>query len=231
MEQIINAAASRDMAVIVGIFYQRTVFPYSDITKTKNAVKTAATVLKPYRNVIINIANEQNSTSYNYTSYIQSPSGIIELCGVVHSVDSTRLCGGGGYDNTKNIAIGKGSSIDALLFDTNETSDNSATFFDQFVAAGVTNKPIVNVEMIGAGTTTTVQGVLPDSLKNVMKTEATRARDKGGLYMFLHYNTWFQGGKQGFPNRFDLAGFGTSSDPGVHWYFDHVATLRGLNPH
>ena len=48
----------------------------------------------------------------------------------------------------------------------------------------------------------------------------------------LHWNNnpWGQGPSVGYELRYDLAGQGTSGDPGIHWYFDHVQQLRGAAP-
>lgn len=71
MEQIIHACRIRDMVVIVGIFYQMkpvggVLAPVQlrDWDTCLQAVRTVTECLKPYKNVIVNIANEQNSLGH-----------------------------------------------------------------------------------------------------------------------------------------------------------------------
>jgi hypothetical protein len=61
MEQIIKPANARGMVVVAGLFYQHAPFSFDNADAVRRAARTAAAKLKPYRNVIINIANEQNS--------------------------------------------------------------------------------------------------------------------------------------------------------------------------
>lgn len=233
MEQIIQACKSRGMVVIVGLFYQRASFKFTSATGVKNAVKTVAQKLKPYRNVIVNIANEQNSAGWDDSASIydfRDPQRIIELCRVVHAEDEQRLVGGGGYDHAKNEIIGRSADVDILLFDTGGAASSSDVLYDRFVSAGVTGKPIVNVETFGAWTKQFMPpGVFPDSGKQEYFQEVDAGAARDGLYVFFHNNPWCQGPSMGdYPIRFDLAGRGTSSDPGIRWYFEYVKNSIGL---
>ena len=61
-------------------------------------------------NVIINIANEQNSSGWEDTAEIfdfRDPERILELARLVRDVHPGRLVGGGGYDHEKNVVIGR----------------------------------------------------------------------------------------------------------------------------
>ena len=42
----------------------------------------------------------------------------ISLCEEIKKVDSTRIVGGGGYNDVWNVVIGKSEFVDVLLFDT-----------------------------------------------------------------------------------------------------------------
>jgi len=132
-----------------------------------------------HRNVIVNIANEQNSEFYENLPWrqVRDPDTIIKLCqifknesGVGH-VDSSRtfntlwfeeeklhafqglLCGGGGYVDGNNIVIGKSDSVDALLFDTQGREDEWHTmhFYSLYRQKGI-RKPMVNVEVLAGWT-------------------------------------------------------------------------------
>ena len=222
------------MVVIVGIFYQR-VLMNPEICNLKsekeirNAVRTVAEKLKPYRNIIINVANEQNSSRYKeFKAFdFNKPKNIISLCEEIKKVDSTRIVGGGGYNDIWNVVIGKSEFVDILLFDTFskdvENGHHSGWHYDYFLKQGVLNKPIVNVELFGGWTRRFMpQGVYSDEGKEVHYKEIEAAKKRPGLYILLHSNPWFQGMAQDLPNRFELGGDGTIENPGVRWYFDSI---------
>lgn len=226
MEQIIRATAERGMVVIVGLFYQNAPFGLRDAEAVRNAVRTVTRKLKPYRNLILNIANEQNSGNWNDTRAIYDftdPARIIELCEVARETDPERLVGGGGYDHEKNIMIGRSPAVDVLLFDTSGPKPDSGELYDRFVAVGVTGKPIVNVETFGGWTKPYPRGVFPGELRQAYLNEVVAAAARPGLSVFFHNNPWLQGK----PMRYDLGGRGTDEDPGIRWYFEAVRQ-RGL---
>src|SRR4051794_4630473 len=70
MGRIIAACARRGMVVVVGLFYQAAPFGMHDAEAVRNAVRTVAAGLKSHRNVIVNIANEQNSGEWKDTAVI-----------------------------------------------------------------------------------------------------------------------------------------------------------------
>lgn len=234
LNRIIEACAKRDMVVIVGIFYQLTKFG-SEISNLKTeaeireAVRTVTRLLKPYGNIIINIANEQNSSFYKHFKAFNfnDPQNIISLCKEVKETDPNRIVGGGGYDDSLNVIIGKSSYVDVLLFDTSsediEKGHHSGWHYDYFKAEGVPDKPIVNVEIFGGWTKKfTPQGVYTPEGKGFHFIEIEAAKKQPGLYVHLHSNPWFQGVAQDLENRYDLGGMGTVNDPGVRWYFKRI---------
>ncbi len=230
--RIIGECSRRDMVVIVGIFYQRTmkdpeICNLESEEDIRNAVRLVTEKLKPFRNVIINIANEQNSDHYrSYQAFsFNNPENIISLCREVKKIDPERIVGGGGYNDSLNLVIGKSSFVDVLLFDTYsgdvEHGHHSGWHYDYFKAGGVPDKPIVNVEIFGSWTQKfTPQGVYTPDGKAIHYTEIEEAKKRDGLYVHLHANPWFQGAAQGFDNRYDLGGEGTPENPGVKWYFE-----------
>jgi hypothetical protein len=225
MIQIIEAAAARRMVVIVGIFYQNAPFGLRDAEAVRTATRTVTRLLKPYGNVIINIANEQNSNNWADTAGkldFRDPRRIVELAGVVRAEDPGRLVGGGGYDHAKNTTIGLSPMIDALLFDT-DTRESSGPLYRRFSAAGI-RKPIVNVEQFGAAGRTAVKGVFTAGDKAAWLREVDDAVAIPGLYTSFFADSWHQVA----PYRYDLGGQGTAADPGTRWYFDYVAMKLGL---
>lgn len=238
LRQIIKASAEKDMVVIVGIFYQRTVRdPEIGNLKSeeaiRNAVQTVTRKLKPFKNIIINIANEQNSGYYkSFDAFnFNDPQNIISLCKEVKQADPDRIVGGGGYHDSSNVVIGKSEYVDVLLFDTFsgdiEKDHDSGWHYNYFKSAGVPDKPIVNVEIFGGWTGQFIpSGVYTREGKALHIREIEAALKQPGLYVHFHSNTWFQGAGQGLQNHFELGGTGTSDDPGVKWYFDKINELK-----
>lgn len=226
MERIVGAAAERGMVVIVGIFYQHAPFGLRDAEAVRQAVRTVTAALRPHRNVIINIANEQNSYGWEDSAAVfdlRDPHRIIELAEAVRQTDPRRLVGGGGYDHDKNIVIGRSGAIDALLFDTSGPEPDSEALYERFVSAGVADKPIVNVELFGGWTGKFERGVFPDPVRQAYLREVQAAASRPGLSVFFHNNPWLQAD----PIRYDLGGSGAPRDPGIRWYFEAVRAARG----
>jgi hypothetical protein len=238
--RIIKECDSRSMVVIVGIFYQR-VFgnnfqkhrSLNDVDAIKNATKTLTEILKPYGNVIINIANEQNSNGYkDFLAFdFRNPQNIIELCRLVKRVDPNRIVGGGGYHDGSNIIIGKSQYADVLLFDTwDEDVDKGHTsgwHYDYFRQQGVPDKPMVNVEIFGAWTRiASPPGVYSEEVKKIHLAEIDEAKKRPGLSVHLHSNLWCQGPADGYPVRFDLGGDGTPENPGIRWWFEYAKSAK-----
>ncbi len=236
--RIIKECTKRDMVIIVGIFYQRTIKDPAICNlrseeDIRNAVRLIAKKLEPYRNVIINIANEQNSGHYiSYKPFaFNRPENIISLCKEVKDTDPERIVGGGGYHDSLNVIIGKSNYVDVLLFDTYsvdiENGHHSGWHYDFFKAAGVPDKPIVNVEIFGGWTGQfRPQGVYTPDGKAIHYMEIEEAKKRDGLYVHFHSNPWFQGVAQDFGNRYDLGGDGTQDNPGVRWYFNRINMNR-----
>lgn len=240
MEQLIDAAKERGMVVIVGIFYQHAPFGLKNAEAVRNAVCTVTNKLKKYKNIIINIANEQNSHGWKDTVGVfdfRNPGLIIELCRIVHQEDPSRLVGGGGYNHKNNVIIGKSQDVDILLFDTlggkkagglykyfvnplfgTESVEESGNLYKYFVHKGIASKPIVNVELFGLWSKNQRKGVYSYSKKQKYFNEIDSAIEHPGLYVFFHSNSWCQEK----PIRYDLAGQGTKKDPGIQWYFDYL---------
>ena len=232
LDRIIRACDARGVVVIVGIFYQR-----SDYLRTpaawENATRTVVRALRPHRNVILNLANEQNSSQYrdsNPVFDIGDPAALLRLCDLVHREDPSRLVGAGGYDHEKNIVLGRAPAVDVLLFDTNGPEDSGA-LYERFVAAGV-RKPVVNVEQFGAYSTKPEfpksPGVFTAANRRLYLHEIEAARRHAGLHTFFFDARWLQGTGYGQPgNRYDLGGDGTERAPGWRWYAEAVRAASG----
>lgn len=235
MKKIISACNEREMVVVVGIFYQRAmanmdeVRHIADADGVRNAVETVARELKGSRNVILNIANEQNSAYFKKCEFydFNDPQNIISLCKAAKEISPLLLVGGGGYHDESNIEIGKSPAVDVLLFDTFDDDvvygHHSKWHYDLFKSQGVTGKPMVNVEMFGGWTRKFMPpGLYPEAGKQKHLQDIDEAAANPGLYVHFHSNPWCQGVSVGQQNRFDLGGMGTGQDPGIRWWFDYV---------
>lgn len=232
LTNIIEACAQREMVVVAGIFYQRTIRNESNLkteAEIREAVRTITKELQPYKNIIINIANEQNSGYYKgFQAFdFNDPQNIISLCKEVRQTDPDRIVGAGGYHDNSNVVIGKSEYVDVLLFDTFsgdiEKGHHSGWHYNYFKENGVPEKPIVNVEIFGGWTKKFLpQGVYTEEGKEIHLKEIEAAKKQPGLFVHFHSNPWFQAADQDMKNRYDLGGTGTPDDPGVRWYFQKI---------
>ena len=230
MVRVIEECDRRGTVVIVGVFYQNVAKPrLKDWEASKTAVRTVAAALKPYRNVIVNVANEQNSAAYRRLpwSRVNDPDDVLDLCRIVTSVDPDRIVGAGGYDHEKNEVIGRSKDVNVLLFDTAGPEPSSGRLYERFLAAGIKDKPVVNVETFGGWTKRfRPQGVFPDEAKRAYRREVDDAARHEGLYVAFHNNPWCQASGSGEKIRYDLGGRGSQDDPGIRWYFEYVKARR-----
>jgi hypothetical protein len=222
MEQIVAAARARGMVVVVGILYQDAAWNLNSATSVHNAMKTVASFMLPYRNVIINVANEGNAGQWADTNGIYDlavPAHIGALCADVHSVDPARLCGSGGFSDGFNVGVGRSPDVDVLLFDTDQVTPTSAAKYDDFVSQGVNDKPIVNVELFGGYTLNwPTPGVFDAAAKRYYQREVLEKKTRPGLSIFFFSEPWLQRA----PIHYELGGQGTSADPGIKWFWDYV---------
>jgi hypothetical protein len=234
MEAILDACAARDMVVIVGIFYQRADPPQlRNWEAARVAVQTVAKSLQGRGHVILNLANEQNSTRYRGRPWerVNEPADLLDLARLARAAAPGLLVGAGGYHHGNNEVIGRAPEIDTLLFDTNGPEDSGA-LFRRFLAAGV-DKPMVNVETFGGWTLQFLpQGVFPDPVKREYLREIAAAAAEPGLYVHFHNSPWCQAVPEIGPVRYDLAGNGTAEEPGIRWYFEAVqrASTAAVRP-
>lgn len=226
MERIVAACDARQMVVIVGIFYQRAATPrLRDWGAAQEAVRTVTAALCPWHNLIINVANEQTSETYEEVPWrkVRDPDALLELCQIVKAADPSRLVGAGGYHVENNVRFGRSAHVDALLFDHNKPTPTPAELYARYASAGV-QKPMINVELFGAWTREfRPAGVYPEEAKR----EHYRAIDETlrteGLYLFFHSSPWCQASTEpGTTMRFDLGGNGTLHDRGIRWYFEYL---------
>jgi hypothetical protein len=219
MERIITECGRRRMFVIVGIFYQHAPLRLRDADAVRAALRLVTERLKPYPNILINVANEQGCDGYEDTKHIydfRDPERVIELCRLVRQTDPRRLVGSGGYYFKNNVVIGRSPDVDALLFDFNKAEKLTGEICAEYVKQGVTGKPLVNVELLGAWTKEFPRGIFPEHVKQRHYDEVASVLGSPQFGMFYHNSNWCQVE----PMRYDLAGQGTGTDPGIRWFFE-----------
>lgn len=234
---ILDATRQRRMAVILGLFYQRQGAWLRTGPSFEAAARTAARLVRPWRHVILNVANEQNSHHWRGCPYpMNDPTATVRLCEIVAEEDAERLVGGGGYDPDHNVTIARSPEVSLLLFDGADYEEGNT----KLAEAGVATKPLVNVELFGARAGglmlneegRMVQGAWPEvsTPRERGRRDFLRAIDfharTPGLYLFGHFQGWCQGLGHGLQNRYDLGGQGTLADPGIRWYFETVRAVR-----
>lgn len=226
MERIVEACVERELLVIAGIFYQNAPFGLADHEAVREAVRRVTEHLRPYGNVVVNEHSSPNWAGCEAFDF-RDPERILDLCRVVGETDPDRLVGGGGYHPETCAVIGRDPACDALMFDTGRedlTGFDSGEMHDRLVRAGVTDTPLVNVELFGGWTGEFPRGVFPTEARAAYEAEIERAAARPGLSVFFHSNTWCQSPHQ--PMRYDLGGQGTPADPGIRWYFERVRAVR-----
>jgi hypothetical protein len=168
MERIIEAAAVRDMFVIVGVLFRRNrsrqLDPelgtwLADSQSYTRAAETVARSLAGRENVIVSVAEEHNTGGWRDCPFpVGTAEGVVALCEAVKRGDPDRLVGGGGVHPGHNAALATHPALDLLLFDLSGMSADAVTAYR---AAG-SNKPLVNVEVFGGS----AEGFMQESAAN-----------------------------------------------------------------
>lgn len=226
MEKIIRACDKRGMLIVVGIFYQRVAGArLRDWAAAEQAVRTVTTALKPFRNVVLNPANEQNSPFYEQQPWkrVRDSAGLLDLCRIAKETDPRRLVGAGGYDHENNEAFLRSPHVDALLYDHGKASPSPGELFARFEKHG-TGKPVMNVELFGGWTREhRPAGVYSEEAKQIHRRAVDEVLRTPGHHLFFHSSPWLQATTEpGTPIRFDLGGQGTAEDRGIRWFFEYL---------
>ena len=153
MERIIDAAARRNMLVVVHALFrgQRGRFdpgngPWlADAQSYLRALELVGKRLAGFENVLINVCGEHNTGWQTCPYPVGTVEGIVELCRAVKRGDPDRLIGGGGVHPGHNAVFATHPETDVLFFDLNGAS---APAVAAYRAAG-SIKPLLNVELFG----------------------------------------------------------------------------------
>jgi len=258
MQAIAEECRSRGIVLIVGLFYQ-TATELGPSTASavvrdaayRNATRLVATSLLPYRNIIINIANENTSSGWPTNTTLApafaNAENVMRACAWVKEIDPARIVGGGGFGISDNVEIGLDPRADVVLYDTIDTA-TMATRHDPLISAGVT-KPSINVETFGGSTRdidptpgvynatwsngVTSGGLFKAEVDEVLARSSVNNYSSGSL---MHDNRWFQmfslgGARTLDDNRFDFGdeGYqsnGTSTSKGWGWWARYIAATQ-----
>lgn len=248
-EKIIEELDKRNMVCVLGIFYQN-VGVYGGFKKLTDwdasleAVKTTATWLKKkkYTNIILNIANEQNSRGYDDDPWgkVRVVGELCRMCSIANKIYQGMVVGAGGYHEVSNKELSVCPDVEVLLYDTADPVEGDyytdKTLYDAYRSYlsenNIAPKPLFNVEQFGAYSKKfePPQGnyeKFPNGKTYYFKC-IDIALENPGLNTTFHSNVWYQGDKQLYKNRFDMGGQGLETDPGVHWYFDYLQERLGI---
>jgi hypothetical protein len=153
MERIIEAAAKREMFVVVHALFrgQRGRFDpengswLADGQSYLRALELVGRRLAGFDNVLVNVCGEHN-TGWQACPYpVGTVEGIVELCRAVKRGDPNRLVGGGGVHPGHNVTFATHPETDVLFFDLGGPSAGAVAAYR---AAGSV-KPLLNVELFG----------------------------------------------------------------------------------
>ncbi len=251
MLSIIDACYSRDIVVVVGIFYGKVAEAGGTINlsgwdESVEAVRTVTQALKDHGkcNIILNIANEQNSPSYvgepfqNVQNTTGSTDSIIECMDAAHAIWPQLIVGGGGHGESDNENLADDSACDIVLSSTFGPDvggvDVVLDMYNDSNPVGGYTKPHICIESFGGWTKEKGQGsdqtqgefdqTTPFHVKNLYTTDTfDDVKAQAGYWVLFHDNGWWQGKSVGAAaNRYDLAGAGTPADPGVLWLAEYI---------
>jgi hypothetical protein len=219
MERLLDETARRGMVAIVGYFYQNRPLRPRTAAGVERAVAAATEWLRPYRHAIVNVANEYHAAGYDKTRLVfpfGDPAAINRLIDVVRATDPERIVGA----NAKGIelVLPVARHADLALHDDPGIAEELLCTYE-------VGKPVVDVECGGFALDIGHPGIFSRDAVLFYQAQVRSAQALRGKSVFFHAH-WFQEP----PRRFELGGYGTQDDPGVHWYFDLVAQVRGLSP-
>lgn len=219
MDRLLHEADRRGMVVVVGYFYQHRPLRPRDQASVERSVTAATAWLPPYPHVIVNVVNEYHAAGYAATRDVypfNDPSAINRLIDVARAADPKRIVGANAKGLELVLPVARHAEV-ALHDDPG--------IAEELLFAHQIGKPVVDVECGGFALDIGNPGIFSRDAVIFYQAQVRSAHALPGKSVFFHAH-WFQEP----PRRFGLGGYGTSQDPGVHWYFDLVAQVRGLAP-
>lgn len=217
MMKIIDAARTRNMLVIVGLFFPRRMGadgqdPRLDSREAYiEATRLVASQLKGCPNVILSIAHEPGRANWLTAPIKWTPEDVLACLDAAASAAPNLPRGCGGADHALNTAIAASDLATIIL---HSEAGGEPPKFPQ-------NKPAVNICLFGRDSGgRDAQGVWtePDKRRFYAAIEKYMVSERD--HLAVHFQGWTEGGMDLKKNRFDLGGTGTAKDPGVAWYFD-----------
>ncbi len=205
MGQIIEAANSRGMVILVGCFYysnSKAKWKNWGQAEANNAIANTVRWLKGnnYRNVFIDVNNE------HMAKYDDS-----QLIAAGKSVDASYVIATSGRETPDNagLSLHHGSPNIPGKYYIESEGTGGGYWGDYSKREGLYN--YINI------------GIYTDEMKRGMLDYTDRFVKRGQGFMFA--STWLQCPPPRGPNH-TPGGMGTSDDPGVKWWLEHIKSLR-----
>ncbi len=217
MVKIIEAARSRNMVVIVSLFFPRRMGADGQDPKLDSreayiqATRLVAEQLKGCSNVTLSLAHEPGRANWLSAPIkwtIEDVNACLEVAAAV-APNLPRGCGGA--DHSLNAAVAASDLSTVIL---HSESGHEPPKFTQ-------NKPSVNICLFGrdsGGRDTQGAWSEPEKRKFYLAIEKYMVSDRD--HLIAHFQGWTEGGMDLKKNCFHLGGLGTPKEPGVAWYLD-----------
>lgn len=221
MRKIIEAAAARDMVVIVTLFFPRKVGAGSEDPRLASreaylaATKLAAEELKSFKNVVVSIAQDAGPGNWSAAPMRFVPADAIACLQAVAEVAPAMPRGCGSAEHSFNVAIAASDAATVIM------QTESGTMPPKFAQA----KPAINVALLGRDSGgRSPQGVWTEAQMKRFAEAVERYSASPKDHLIAHFQGWHEGGMDMNKNRFTPGGAGTRKDPGTAWFFDALAS-------
>ncbi len=217
--RLLDETARRGMVAVVGYFYQRRPLRPRTAADVERAVRNATVWLRPWDHVVVNVANEYHARQWAESRDVYpfgDPAAINRLIDVAKEADASRLVGA----NAKgaDLVLPVARHADLALHD-------DPGIAEELLFTHAVGKPVVDVECGGFALDVGHPGVFTRDAGFFFQNQVRSAQAIRAKHIFFHAH-WLQEP----PRRFQLGGYGTAGDPGIHWYFDLVAQVTGRTP-
>lgn len=217
--RLLDETGRRGMVAIVGYFYQRRPLLPRTAADVERAVANATARLRPWDHVIVNVANEYHARQWAEKRDVypfQDPAAINRLVDAAREADPDRLVGGNAKGLDLVLPVARHAEV-AL-------HDDPGIAEELLFTHGV-GKPVIDVECGGFALDVGHPGIFTRDAGFFYQAQVRSAQAIRGKHVFFHAH-WLQEP----PRRFDLGGYGTAEDPGIHWFFDLVAQVTNRAP-
>jgi hypothetical protein len=219
MRRILDAANSKEILVVVSLFFPRKMGLGGQDPRLANreaylaACRTAAVELKERNNVMICVADQPLASAFASCPMKFAAADIIECLGAVAAAAPNLPRGGGSAVHETNVTVAK-AAVSTIIF--HAEPGNAPPKFP----AG---KPIIHVGFAGTEGGRNPQGFYAPQARQPFLDLLDRYADGTTAHVIAHFPAWTEGGMDLKANRFDEGGQGTEKDPGLMWFTTAVS--------